>query len=102
VSALFGRSCRGHCASNFEIVTRDTVCDGAQLQLELVVAKLRCGRCKREWDLAPRPAAEVSELVAPPSFRCPACGAGGGDVVAGEELEVESIDVEEKSCTARG
>ena len=87
---------------NFEIVTRDTACDGAQLQLDLIVAKLRCGSCKRDWDPVPRPAAEVSELVAPPPFRCPACGAGGGDVVAGEELEVESIDVEEKSCTARG
>jgi hydrogenase nickel incorporation protein HypA/HybF len=87
---------------NFGIVTRDTACGGARLELELVAAKLRCPSCEAEWDPAPRPAVEVSELVAPPSFRCPGCGAGGGDVVAGQELEVESIDVEETPCTARG
>ena len=87
---------------NFEIVTRDTACDGARLELELIAAKLRCASCRREWDPAPPQATQVSELVAAPSFRCPACGAGGGDVVAGEELEVESIDVKETPCTARG
>ena len=87
---------------NFEIMTRDTACDGARLELELVAAKLRCPSCEAEWDPAPRPAAEVSEMVAPPSFHCPACGAGNGVVVAGEELEVESIDVEETPCTAHG
>jgi Zn finger protein HypA/HybF involved in hydrogenase expression len=38
----------------------------------------------------------------PPSFRCPQCGAANSEVVAGEELEVESIDVEEQRCTAHG
>jgi hydrogenase nickel incorporation protein HypA/HybF len=87
---------------NFEIVTRDTACEGARLELELVDARLRCARCAREWDPSPRPAAEASELVTPSFFRCPECGAGESDVVAGEEMEVESIDVEEEPCTAPG
>ena len=29
-------------------------------------------------------------------FRCPACG-GAGEVLAGDELEVDSIEVEEDS-----
>jgi hydrogenase nickel incorporation protein HypA/HybF len=87
---------------NFEIVTRETACDGARLELEMIAAQLRCARCGREWDPAPRPATEIGQLVAAPSFRCPACGGGDADVVAGQELEVESIDVEEEQCTARG
>jgi len=51
-----------------------------------VPARLRCGDCAREWD--PQDAL----------FRC-VCG-GAGEVVAGNELEVESIDVEEAACTA--
>lgn len=87
---------------NFEIVTRDTACDGARLELEVIAAQLSCARCGQEWDPAPRPATESGQLVAAPTFRCPTCGTGDADVVAGQELEVESIDVEEEPCTAPG
>ncbi|MGZ4268775.1 MAG: hydrogenase maturation nickel metallochaperone HypA [Solirubrobacteraceae bacterium] len=73
----------------FEIVARDTVVEGARLELEIVPALLACGACGREW------AAET------PSFRCPECGGSDVAVVSGEELEVESIEVEEEAaCTA--
>jgi hydrogenase nickel incorporation protein HypA/HybF len=65
------------------LVGRDTVCEGARLELELVPALLRC--CGAAWE--------------PPSFRCPDCGAAG-EVVQGDEFEVESIDVEEAACIA--
>ena len=73
----------------FGMVARDSVCAGARLELEVVPAVLRCNACEHEW-----------ELEEPP-FRCPACA--GGDVAAtrGEELEVESIELEEPACTAR-
>ena len=48
---------------------------------------LRCEGCEREWD--PEDA----------WFRCTGCG-GAGAVIAGNELEVESIEVEEAACTA--
>lgn len=73
----------------FAIVTRETVCEGARLDWEVVPLRVRCTPCARE-----------AELERPP-FRCPACGSGDVTVVAGEELEVESIEVEEESaCTA--
>jgi Zn finger protein HypA/HybF involved in hydrogenase expression len=40
-----------------------------------------------------------------PSFRCPDCGLAGADVIRGDELEVESIEVvdnEEERCIAHG
>ena len=79
----------------FGIVSRDTPCDGAVLELELVGALLRCTACRSEWDPAPPPAEAEGDLHPPPMFRCPECHAGGAEVIRGEEFEVESIMVEE-------
>jgi hydrogenase nickel incorporation protein HypA/HybF len=66
----------------FGAVSDGTGCAGATLELELVPARLRCQACGYGWRLAE------------PSFRCPSCGAAEFDADAGEELEIESIDVE--------
>jgi hydrogenase nickel incorporation protein HypA/HybF len=71
----------------FELVSRETLCEGARLEQEIVPARLRCDGCGSEWD--PEDA----------WFRCTGCG-GPGEVIAGNELEVESIEVEEAACTA--
>ena len=71
----------------FELVSRETLCEGARLEQEVVPARLRCPACASEWD--PDDA----------WFRCPGCG-GAGEVIAGDELEVESIELEEAACTA--
>ena len=71
----------------FGFVAEGTGCEGATLEQEVVPARLRCAACATEWEL---------EL---PVFRCPDCGAAA-DVVAGDEFEVESINVEEVACTA--
>jgi Zn finger protein HypA/HybF involved in hydrogenase expression len=34
------------------------------------------------------------------SFRCPQCGGAEAVVLCGEELMVESIEIEEQSCIA--
>src|SRR5579859_7376233 len=55
----------------FEIVARDTPCDGARLELTEVELRLRCERCEGEW--------EPSE----PLFRCPRCPSAKVTVIAG-------------------
>jgi hydrogenase nickel incorporation protein HypA/HybF len=75
----------------FGILSRDTLCDGAVLEQEVVPARLRCPVCARDWEI---------EL---PIFRCPTCGTAAVEVVTGEELEVDSIEIvhdEEAPCTA--
>jgi hydrogenase nickel incorporation protein HypA/HybF len=73
----------------FGIVSRETPCEGARLEWEVVPARLRCDACDREWE------------IERPAFRCPTCGTGDVAVLSGEELEVESIEVEgEVACTA--
>ncbi len=72
----------------FEIVARDTPCEGARLEQELIAPRLRCCRCRSEWE------------IEAPAFHCPSCAGSQVEVVAGEEFEVESIEVEEVGCTA--
>jgi hydrogenase nickel incorporation protein HypA/HybF len=74
----------------FGFVSKGTVCERARLEQELIPAVLRCATCEREW------------AIDMPIFMCPGCGAGGHvEVASGEELEVESIEVEETECIAR-
>jgi hydrogenase nickel incorporation protein HypA/HybF len=83
----------------FEIVAREGPCEGASLELTEVELRLRCDGCGREWE------------PADPIFRCPRCASTDVEVIAGEELEVEWIEVddpplggtgehEEATCTA--
>ncbi len=76
----------------FGICSRDTVCEGAELEQELIRARLRCNSCGREWELDQ------------PDFRCPACSESNVEVIGGTEFEVESIEVtddkEEAGCIA--
>lgn len=69
----------------FEIVSRDTPAEGARLEQVVVPARLRCGGCEREWD-----------MEGTPDFRCPRCAVSEVAVVSGNELEVESIEIEEE------
>lgn len=73
----------------FQVVSRGTVCEGALLQARSVPARLRCS-CGEEWELEE------------PSFRCLRCGGAQVSVLDGDQLSVESIEVEEEEagCTA--
>jgi hydrogenase nickel incorporation protein HypA/HybF len=72
----------------FEFVARGSICEGATLEQEVVAARLRCNACAIEWGLEE------------PAFRCPTCGGGDVAIAAGNEFEVESIEVEEEACIA--
>lgn len=74
----------------FEIVARDTVCEGSRLELTEIELLLRCGECAREWS---------PDF---PAFRCPACGSREVSIEAGEELEVDYIEVEDKEAQCTG
>jgi hydrogenase nickel incorporation protein HypA/HybF len=65
----------------FEFVARDSVCEGARLEQELIDARLRCRPCGIEW------------TVEVPAFRCPQCAGADVTVASGNEFEVESIEV---------
>ena len=69
----------------FEIVSRDTVCEGARLECNEIEARVKCKSCDvPAWTLEQ------------PIFRCPSCGGSDVEVLSGTEFLVESIDVEDK------
>jgi hydrogenase nickel incorporation protein HypA/HybF len=70
----------------FGFVAEGTICEGARLELEIIRTSLACGACGEQWE--------------PPPFRCAACASSDVSVLSGEELEVESIVIEEKTCIA--
>jgi hydrogenase nickel incorporation protein HypA/HybF len=75
----------------WSIVARDTVCERATLVLSEIELRLRCRDCAHEWE------------PEDPIFHCPACEASDVEILCGEELEVEYIEVEEPedACIAR-
>ena len=100
----------------FEHVARGTLCEGATLEYETVPASLGCRECGATWPLTAtlgsgsatwgqtppggvRPQVAGPQVAARPSFRCERCGGADVEVEAGNEFEVESIEVEEPACT---
>ena len=75
----------------FAIVARDGRCADAELELTAVPMRLRCRGCAVDWE------------PDQPDFRCPRCAGGSVEVLTGEELEIDYIEVEEEAaCTAPG
>ena len=67
----------------FDFLTKDTLAQGAQLHFERIAPRARCYACGTEYT--------------PPDSRlwtCPECEALGGEVIAGKEFYVASIEVE--------
>ena len=67
----------------FDFLSQDTPAQGAQLRFERIAARVRCPQCGAEY--------------VPPDARlwtCPQCDALGGEIIAGREFSVASIEVE--------
>ncbi len=66
----------------YEMLTKDTPLEGAEVEFEIVPLTARCGSCGKEFQ---------SEDVI---FLCPECGSQG-EIVTGRELLVDSIEVDD-------
>ena len=67
----------------FDFLSQGTMANGAQLNIEHVAARVRCHSCGAEYE--------------PPYSRlwsCPQCQSPGGEVSAGREFSVVSIEVD--------
>ena len=67
----------------FDFLSGDTMAKGAQLRFERIAPRARCHECGAEYT--------------PPNSRlwtCPECEALGGEVIAGREFSVASIEIE--------
>jgi hydrogenase nickel incorporation protein HypA/HybF len=66
----------------FEVLTRNTPAAGAQLDIVTAPIVVKCRSCA--WQ------GELSEMV----FQCGACGAREVQMVGGDELYLESLEIE--------
>lgn len=67
---------------SFELVTKDTLLEGAELRFIHVPVSIFCKPCNREV-----------ELPGIQRFRCPQCDTPSGDIRQGNELDVETIEI---------
>lgn len=65
----------------FDLLTPGTLAEGAMLHFQRIATRFRCRSCATEFAPTAR------------DWLCPTCGALGGDVIAGKEFYVESIEV---------
>ena len=66
----------------FDVISKETPAEGAILSVTTVPALIRCASCSCQFGYR-------GEGV------CPGCGKRGGEVVAGREFYMESIEVED-------
>ena len=71
---------------SFELVTKDTLLEGAQLRFIDVPVSIYCSSCDSEV-----------ELPGIQQFRCPLCNTPSGDIRKGRELDVESIEITQQA-----
>lgn len=67
----------------YDVTAAGTLLEGSRLDLRRVAVRVYCPRCERE-----------AELPSLQNFCCPACDTPTGDVRAGRELEVESLEAD--------
>lgn len=66
----------------FALVSRGTIAEGAILEIELVKATAICSRCETSW------------MPVDDSCLCPNCGNVTSDMFWGQELRLDSLEVE--------
>lgn len=66
----------------WDIISKDTIAEGAQLHFRRVPVEMACLHCDRHYT----PERD--------DFACPICGSTTVRVIAGEEFFVEAIDIE--------
>ena len=66
----------------FDFLSPGTIAEGARLHFRRVAARLRCRECGTEFE------------PLGVDWRCPHCRSQGGEVIAGREFYIESIEVE--------
>ena len=66
----------------FEVLQENTICEGAELEIRMVQPKSRCFECGAEYEH------DRFHML------CPECGGFATELIAGKELQIDSIEVD--------
>ena len=83
---------------NFEIASRNSILEGAELRIDKVRGKLRCDECKFEGESQIDPDIPNEIAVFAP-MKCPKCGSSSTKIIGGKEFIITSIEAEVESST---
>ncbi len=72
----------------FEIASKDTPAEGAELVIEEIPLQLRCRDCGTQW------------TAREPVFVCPDCKGSSVEMVSGRELDINTIEIVEEDSHA--
>jgi len=78
---------------NFEIAGRNTILEGAKLNIMMIKGRLRCDDCgnegeaQRDTDLPPQIA-----MFAP--MKCPKCGSSATEITGGKDFIITNLEAE--------
>ena len=68
----------------FEVASKETALEGAELAIEEIPVVARCRDCQKEW------------TISEPAFACQSCESGNIEILSGRELDIESIEIAEE------
>jgi hydrogenase nickel incorporation protein HypA/HybF len=67
----------------WDLITENTLCEGAKLHFKRIPAVFRCRDCNKEYNL-------VQGELTP----CPHCQSSRMDIIQGKEFHLDSIDIQ--------
>jgi hydrogenase nickel incorporation protein HypA/HybF len=77
----------------FDEMKKGTAAAEAELEFTTVPVRIRCPKCGKEWGMSPRGPSPDGDSSQNPFEEMCTCNAGG-EVISGQELVIESIDVD--------
>ena len=74
----------------FDLLSRDTLAEGAQLRFRRIPAMATCHECAHQF-----------QVQLPLQPQCPACGSARIHVAGGREFYIESIEIDDRDQDSR-
>ena len=83
---------------NFEIASRNSILEGAELRIKTVKGRLKCNECGFEGDSEVDPDIP-NEIAAFAPMKCPQCSSSSTKIVGGRDFVITSIEAEVSRST---
>ena len=84
---------------NFEIASKNSILEGAELRIRTVKGRLLCNDCKFEGESQVDPNMPNQIAVFAP-MKCPKCGGSSTKITGGKDFVITSIEAEVAESTA--
>ena len=84
---------------NFEIASKNSILEGAELRIKTVKGRLLCNDCKFEGESHVDPDIP-NQIAAFAPMKCPKCGSSSTKITGGKDFVITSIEAEVPESTA--